>query len=226
MELIYVRGGDKSAPEIAQKGGWHYGIRHDYKPYADVYMLDVKWDDYVWSDVLAKAARWQPKRMMVPDLLSPGQVPLMLSQIDDLKSLGVDRVMACPKFFGAVAHIPDDCIVAVSVPTGYAGYLPRPEELTGRDVHFLGGHPDQWAWLLRLYSSANVVSMDGNELGTKAAKGQYWDLSGRWVVPGRPTPTLDLAILSALNIRAYLESAPTVFRARRVTKCGYSSALI
>lgn len=220
MDVVLVRGGDKSAGKVAAASGMLYGTRHDYKAYAPVYMLDIKWDDYEWSEYLAIIEKHNPVLAMVADYEFPTQRETMLQQVADLRRIGIERVMCCPKFDGAVADIPQDCIVAVSVTTGYAGFMPYPHELTGRKLHLLGGHPDQQARAIyELYADSEVVSVDGNELAFKAMKGQFWSKSGRWrAAPKKRFSTEVLKIYSARNIVAYLrDKAPKIYRSKRVT---------
>lgn len=228
-DMVYVRGGDKTAPAICEKTGMMYGTRHDYKPYAPVYMIDIKWDDYDWQDYLSKVARYRPTLAMAPDYESSDQFDRLTIQIDDLRRLNPPRIMVCPKFENATAQIPADCIIAVSVPTGYAGFLPALEELRGRRIHLLGGHPDQQLFLMQQYcaAGAEVISLDGNVLGDKAMKGQYWRATGGWAdVRGKGESTEALAIRSAINIRIYFEANGKVFKSRRVTKCMYRRTLL
>lgn len=228
-DIVYVRGGDKTAPALCEKTGMKYGTRHDYKPYAPVYMIDIKWDDYDWQDYLSKVTRYRPTLAMAPDYEFPEQFDRLTTQINDLRHLNLPRIMVCPKFENAATQIPADCMIAVSVPTGYAGFLPALEELSGRRIHLLGGHPDQQLFLMQQYhaAGAEVVSLDGNVLGDKAMKGQYWRASGGWVdVRRQGESTEALAIRSALNIRAYFEANGKVFKSLRVTKCMYGRVLL
>lgn len=240
-KIVLVRGGDQTVTNVLNNAdGWLYGTRHDYAAYAPVYMLDVafhKWEKLqsdseraaFWAQYLTKVRQHQPQVAMAVDYLHPSQRWLLYRQIRDLRALGV-QVMVCPKFAGAVAHIPSWCIVAVSVPTTYAGFMPDPSELTGRRVHLLGGHPDQLAFLIHEhYTNAQIVSVDLNVFMDKAKKGQYWsDVEGRWVsVRGQNQPTEELKVRSARNITTYLRNAPRrIWKYRRVEKCRYTQPLL
>lgn len=227
--IIYVRGGDRAAPEIAKRGGMLYGVRHDYKPYAPVFMLDIHWENYSWPDYLAKVRAYAPKMAMVADYEYPRQKRLMLAQVADIKRLGVDHVMVCPKFDGAVDDIPSDCVLGVSVPTTYAGFLPRAWEIQGRRLHLLGGHPDQQNYLMwHRYAGIEVFSVDGNELGYKARHGQFWGLRrGTWETAPKNKYSSDfLAVMSAKSLPFYFSRPARVYRADRVTKCMYISRLV
>lgn len=209
MQIVYVRGGDKTAPEIARLSGMAYGSRNDYKVYSDdVYMIDIEWDAYHWPRYLDVIRRHKPQVAMVADWLPGIPVAQVYRQIADLEALGISRVMVCPKFEGAVADIDRKYIVAISVPTRYAGFLPQSSEVEGRDVHLLGGHPDQQAYCMtERYRYAQVVTADGNILARKANEwGAFWSADkGDWQdMRAQGCKTRDLAVRSGLEIRDYL----------------------
>jgi hypothetical protein len=218
--VVYCRGGDKFAPIVARFAGMLYGTRHDYIPYAHIYLLDIHWTKYDWSDYLRKAAAWKPVMAMAPDYERPDQLPALLSQIGDLRGLGI-RPMVCPKFAGAVSDIPPDCIVSISVPSDYAGFLPDRRELGGRELHFLGGSPSQQRYLMARYDNAQTVSADGNKLGYKAMKGQYWhSQQARWVDVRGQYSTQALQLASAWHIVRYLNAPHSFVRhGKSVQKC-------
>lgn len=210
IQFVYVRGGDKTAPVIAAAAGIPSGIRHDYKAYADVFMLDIKWDDYDWSEYLELVRQYQPIMALAPDYERPDQYETLMQQIADLRPL-VPVVLVCPKFNGAIAHIPADCRVAISVPAPkYAGFLPADfSELSGREIHLLGGKPETQMDLITKFHAvgASVKSADGSYLAMKAARGQYFE-AGKWIdVRGKGIPTVELSIMSARNIPRYLNAA-------------------
>lgn len=231
MKVVYVRGGDKLAPKIAELSGMEYGTRHDYKAYAPVYMLDIHWRDYDWVDYLAILTAHMPTLAMVADYEHPSQREMMHQQIADLRAIGIERVMCCPKFVGACADIPNDVILAISVPTGYAGFMPPPDEVGNRDVHLLGGHPDQQAYCIyHKYAAANVVSVDGNILALKAGYGQYWRETGGWQkAKHKEFTSEELALKSAVNIVTYLHEYQAIFDGyvtARVKRCMYTHPLL
>lgn len=225
MKVVYVRGGDKTAPEVARRSGMAYGSRNDYKVYSDdVFMIDIVWTNYVWSRYLAKVAAHKPKVAMVADWLPGIPAEQVYNQIADLEALGVERVMVCPKFAGAAADIDRKHIIAISVPTRYAGFLPDAYETEGRDVHFLGGHPDQQAYCrMERYAVSNVITLDGNVLALKAWKGSIWNpVRGDWLdLRGRGHKSFDLAVRSGLEIQDYFSRrCPTWdMRKDRMQRC-------
>jgi hypothetical protein len=207
LEVIYVRGGDKTAPTIAAACGMQYGIRHDYTPYDDVFMLDIHWRAYDWQDYLTKVRAYKPTIAMCADFERPEQYTDLMQQMIDLRPL-VSRVMVCPKFDSALAMIPDWALIAVSVPAPtYAGFIPPIEYLRGRDVHLLGGRPELQAELMTKIQAVGgqIVSVDGSYMAMKAAHGQ-WFTGGKWQQVSGET-TANLTIASGKNIVRYLRRA-------------------
>lgn len=210
MDIVYCRGNDPTAPRIAALAGMEYGTRHDCKPYAPVWMLDIKWDAYDWQKYLSLVAQYRPTIALAPDYLSDDQTPTLLDQIADLRPL-VERVLVCPKWHGAIKQIPADCVIALSVPAPrYAGWLPESlRELSGRDVHLLGGSLYRQAELLKQLNAVNarVVSIDGNTIALKAAHGQCFR-EGVWIQQkDRRSTTAELCETSAVNYVKYLREA-------------------
>lgn len=200
-----VMGSNKIAPTLALQTGHAYGTRSDHTAYTWPFALDVKWEDYNWSLYLDKVSRWRPVQALVPDLMNVEQVPLMLEQIQQLRDLGVLRIVCVPKFNGAVQYIPNDCIVGVSVPSSYAGFLPDDlSEFSGRELHLLGGSPSKWRKLIPKLQGAGglVISVDGNSHLLAARFGSHFN--GRVWEPSRnlryKNTTNDLRIKSGLGI--------------------------
>lgn len=187
----WVQGDQRRVPAMARSAGGFYGTRHTEKPYAYPFMLDVNFERYFKRDDVGRMKEWElflslvrkyaPVAVMVVDYITPDQRDLMLQQVADLRGLRVPRIMVCPKFCGAVADIPGDCVVAISVPSGYAGFLPDPEELRGRDVHLLGGSPRVLLDLVQRYPAfgARVISIDANAFSKAAGWRRVW-AAGRW----------------------------------------------
>ena len=224
LTIVYCRGNDKDAPTVAKRSGMRYGTRHDNKPYStDIYMLDINWEKYIWSDYMSKVKRYAPTIAMVPDYMNSDQLPLLLERIQEVKKCGVEKVVVCPKFSGAVADIPNDCLVAVSVHTRYAGFLPDASEIIGRQVHLLGGRPDQQQYLIRhRYNKSNIVSVDGNTFAYRATTGQFWSLTkpGWKQTRGHRYTSELLELYSAINIVKYLNNPNSIIRMNKpVSKC-------
>lgn len=198
---ILVQGNNQEMPRVARDSGMAYGTRHVETPRDWPFMVDIHWKRYDWADYMQKVCAWKPVQAMVADYEHPSQRRQLYQQIKDLRAAGVLRVMVCPKFAGAVAHIPSWCVIAVSVPSEYAGFVPPLDELKGRRIHLLGGSPvKQREWLTRLNSVGRVISLDGNAHTGAAAKGVYW-LNGKWQTDRETFNLYDLAVLSGRNIR-------------------------
>lgn len=209
---IHCQGNNKKVPGWAIKAGMAYGTRHDDKPQTWPFMLDINWKKVVWEQYLVKVRNLRPVMAMAQDYESPSQRERMLSQVADLRALGVLRIGVIPKFTGAVADIPADCIVAVSVPSSYAGFVPEMWELEGRKVHLLGGSPQKQANLVTRMGG-KVVSADFNVHERVAQRGTIFD-NGRW---RKSSPTAyqtlnydELVPASGSNIRRHLHGAATM----------------
>jgi hypothetical protein len=226
-KLIYCRGGDKDAPRVAQAAGAYYGYRDNYTGYSRPFMLD--WDfsrtltSQRWQKYLKAIEAHQPEIALTPDYFEDVPSRLILEWITDLQSAGVKRVAVCPKFTGAVQLTPPHCIIAVSVPTTYAGFMPADSEVANRDLHLLGGHPDQQLYIMRhRYPCESVVSVDANIAGRKAGLGQYWSVrEGGWKhAPKRAFTDFELAVMSLKATQEYFQDAFAPIRMRkRVVKC-------
>lgn len=201
MDVVFVRGGSKTAPGIAERTGMQYGTRHDYTSYASVFMLDINWKKYDWQQYLSLVRQYAPVMALAPDYEYPFQFTTLQRQIDDLRPL-VKRVLVCPKFPGAGTHIPDDCIVAISVPAPtYASYLPPLHELANRKIHLLGGSIEKQVDLIVKLAGfgAQVVSVDGSYIAMAAGHGRMF-VEGVWVqTPPRQYKDDELLEVSATN---------------------------
>lgn len=196
---ILVMGSNKEMLDVARLSGWAYGTREVERPKDYPFQVDIDlakaegdWRAYDWDKYCQKIARWKPFSALVVDYFERDQRNTMLRQVSDLEALGVSRVLVCPKFVGAVRDIPDRCVVAVSVPSRYAGFVPPLHELTGRRIHLLGGSPSKWfgaptrrkgnsrtGIIAAIYGAGGrVVSVDGNSHEASAQTGTYW-LDGR-----------------------------------------------
>lgn len=214
VEVIYVRGGDKEAPTLAAEAGMKYGTRADYKAYSSVYMLDVdfhRFEPDQWPGYMAKVHEYQPFMALAPDY---GELPKytvtrreLYGYIRDLKCAGVVRILVCPKFPGAIAHIPSWCVIALSVPApSYAGYLPQLTELRGRNVHLLGGSVHKQADLICKITGAGgrVVSVDGSHHAMAAGHGRWFDGAYWHQLRRNVVPTRELEAASSRAIVKYL----------------------
>lgn len=184
-------------PRVARASGLAYGVRSSEQARAWPFMIDVDWKAFAtgrltWSDYMDMIHQCRPVMAMAVDYERPEQRPQMLAQVSDLQAAGVLRPMVCPKFDGAVAHIPAGCTVAVSVPSSYAGFVPA-EPLHGRPVHLLGGVPQEQRRIAQAATGLGglVCSYDGNAHHKAALAGTVF-AAGQWRNPGRRyTGTVD-----------------------------------
>lgn len=202
MKLIFCAGNNKQHAEIAIKHGWLYGIRHDHVAYFKPHFIDINWKHYDWNEYLEIIRKHRPEMAMVPDYEKPDKEGL-LEKIAQMKEAGANDVLVCPKFVGAVDDIPDWCIVAISVPSSYAGFLPNPERMTGRKVHFLGGTPTAQMEMYRKYTAygATVLSIDCNSFLKASHNGTYWE-AGKWRNEGKRIDNIEAFTMSINNIRS------------------------
>lgn len=162
--------------------GLEYGTRHSEKPKYQPFMVDIDWKKYDWNEYLHKISLWKPTFALVPDYESEKQRKKLYNCIRDLKNLGVLRIGVCPKFSGAIKHVPSFCIVCISIPSTYAGFIPNKDEVNGKRLHMLGGSPQKQIKYIQLYDNAITVSVDGNGF-TKAAqwKTVYDGTRNKWI---------------------------------------------
>lgn len=225
---IFCMGNGKgdTFPTIARASGMAYGVRNSEQARAWPYMLDIDWKKYndgkfTWLDYMSLVHEYHPVQAMCVDYESPEQRPQLERQIADLRAAGVLRVMVCPKFHGAVAHIPDGCIVAVSVPSEYAGFVPDGRELAGRHVHLLGGSPHaQRTWSTRLQAAgARIISFDGNAHERGASGGRTFS-RGKWRAVGEgkisESDYRDICINSGRNWLSMMQSVIGVQQLRLI----------
>lgn len=214
--FIQVAGNNYDFPALCRNAGIAYGSRHDDKIRAWPAMIDINWNKYEWTKYLNILKTYKPLMAMVADYERPEQKDTMLKQVQDLRDLGILRIMVCPKFSEAIADIPSDCVIAVSVPSEYAGYMPPLEQLKNKRLHLLGGSPvAQRDCLLKVVGAgAIVISADGNS--HTANTGGVWQ-NGKWNFPKNGTPYHDLIQVSAVNISKMFQSIeewqPSLFAA-------------
>lgn len=220
IDVVYIRGGSRFAPAVAANAGMRYGIRHDYQAYATVWMLDIHWQliksrPGEWSRYLDRSRDLKPQQVMAQDFEPCVSPDTLRQQIDDLLTLGVPRVLVCPKRPDWSRWLPDSIrpylMIAMSVPAPtYAGYPLEPATLAGWRVHLLGGNIDnQIAWLTRINGAGGeVASVDNSHsIGLKAALGQI-RRDGKWL-PANAS-TLDLEMANAKAVVAEIRAAENV----------------
>lgn len=183
---VIVRGARKGVADLARRTGMAYGVRHDCKAEGWPFMVDINWEKVKkcpdeWDKVVEVVRKTRPVVAMVQDWEPEIPLETIQRQIADLRNLGLLRIMVCPKQDGIMSFIPADCIIAVSIPSSYAGYLPDPTTLKGRLIHLLGGTPDKQKEYIVKYTGhgGRVISVDGNKHIGVAQVGTTWS-DGSW----------------------------------------------
>jgi GNAT superfamily N-acetyltransferase len=222
---ILVQGTNREMPRIARETGWAYGVRAIEKPRDWCFQVDLEfsedWRSFDWQTYIEQIRAWKPVAALALDYFEPAQLPTLLAQIDDLRAAGVMRVLVCPKFHGAVKDIPTDCIVAISIPSSYAGFVPHFSELRGRKVHLLGGSPPKWFGSQRSQNNATgyiaavqgagatIISVDGNAHTARAEQGAIWR-DCVWDFSAAPVDLYGFMVESGNNIRRDLHKSASV----------------
>lgn len=234
-----VQGNNAQWPGVARKSKMAYGTRVAETPQDWPFAVDIEFERFVglefrermrvWDEYMHMVTRWQPVQALALDFMLPeGDMEFdaynrehrlrlheLNAHIRDLRAAGVLRVLVCPKFDGAVRFIPNDCIVSISVPSSYAGFLPDDyTELAGRKIHLLGGSPVAWfgqggksrtrsstGIIAALHGAGSrVISIDGNGHTGNAESGVYW-LDNRWQTDRKEFELYDLSVFSGVQIQ-------------------------
>ena len=216
-ELIMIHGGQPNTPRWCQRTGWSYGVQFGYTAYDRPIMTDFvsgKWNDYLTFLDLHR-----PKLALVADYRQREEWSWIEPRLSDVAQRGISPVVVA-KWSGALEVIPEfagDQIVriGVSTPTSHMndGHLPTKEEFAKhshqpRAIHLLGGHPDQWLYLMHYYAGTAIVStIDGNAQYEQARQyGKFWSRYGGYRdMRGRGYSTGALVMASMINARRYLE---------------------
>ena len=186
MDVIYCAGGGKILADIAIQEGFLYGSRSD-----DVReiprcngLIDINWKKYNWEDHLAAVKKHKPKYAVVPDIENIKSLEKAMKMAKDLEGF-CQRVIIVPKRHGIISNIPQKYIIGISVPTSYSGYISHASELKNRDIHLLGGSPNQQKELWQYYKvmNAHVISVDINCHNKVSNYGNYWN-GYKWIYDG------------------------------------------
>lgn len=208
---IFCQGGNHNVVEAARRSGMAYGVRSDYPAYDYPFMVDVPFEDFDWSHHYEAISAHRPVFALALDYESPDQREIVLGQIRAIQALGVLRVGVCVKFDSAIADIPLEVVICISVPSGYAGFIASDiREYRGRKLHLLGGTPQQWLELIPKLRGvgATVVSVDGSSHETGSKKGSHWDAETlKWTNKGKAADYLETMAFSGRNITRLLNRA-------------------
>lgn len=225
-----IHGGNPLTPVFCSRAGWSYGTQFGYTVYAECRMLDyVKGD---WGKYLKKLQDTGATQAVVADFRERGEADWIHQRMMDVAAIGVTPIVVA-KWFGSLQLIPEYVFgvktrIGVSVPTGHMndGFLPDTDEFKKwssdrRDLHLLGGHPDQWLYLKDYYAPvADVASIDGNVMFLQAYKyGKMWSRRGFYhEMRGQGRSTQAMTIASMRNAVRYFYGG-TWTTGKRVVTC-------
>lgn len=179
IDLIYCGGGNRRFAEMAVAAGMLYGAQLPDTVYTDVSPLYFADQDFKNPDrerYMEELARYRPHMATVMDWEQEGQLSEVLSWAEEAAQF-VEVVLIVPKVFGGIARLPRkiggaEVRLGYSVPTRYGGTEVPVWEFAGWPVHLLGGSPHAQ---MRLFSSLNVASVDGNMIQKMATRWcMYW----------------------------------------------------
>jgi hypothetical protein len=187
MDVIYCAGGGKILAKIAIEEGFLYGSRSDDirpEPRCNG-LIDINWENYNWLSHLEAVRSHRPKYAVVPDITQLREYSRVLRLAIRVEPF-CQRVIVVPKVDSIIKCIPRKYIIGISVPTSYSGFLPKVDELKGREIHLLGGSPGQQRELWKYFRSMgiSILSVDVNTHNKVSNFGNYWN-GNKWVYEGR-----------------------------------------
>ena len=124
--------------------------------------------------------KYRPKYATVADLseehVSEDDIERALRQLEQI-SVYCDVPLIVPKLPGQIKMLPPEVAIGYSIPSSYGGAKFPIWEMSGRQIHLLGGSPrKQLNAYLHLSAIASVMSVDGNYAQLMATRyGEYWE---------------------------------------------------
>lgn len=180
MEILKFVAHSKKAITIAIENGWFPGARYtnlrDVKsvPFENIGFLDIDWKNYDFTKHLEIASAINPRLTIARDVESIFELDNILMEAEQLSKYS-SLVAIVPKDIELADRleelIPDEFILAYSVPTKYGGTC-IPAKCFKRPVHLLGGRPDTQR---NLANELKVISFDCNRFTFDARYGDYFD---------------------------------------------------
>ena len=167
--LIHCAAGNKRFADIALAAGFRYGAQLPNTTYCPPYFVDLdpnKFPDKVRYIGAIKALDQAPSLITTPDIDELDQIPRALEWAEEVAALQPERVLIITRGVGIAQHIPEiiggvKIRLAYSVPTTHGGAVAFLWEFGQREVHLLGGSPNEQ---MKLRRYLNVASADGNYL--------------------------------------------------------------
>jgi len=176
LDLIYSSAGNERFTYLALKHGWRAGARLPSTVYAAPFFSDQNWRAPAKEVYMAQLEIHRPQLATVLDWERYDQMEDVFEWAEEAAQY-VETVIIIPKVFHTVPMIPShiggkSVRLGYSVPTQHGG-TPLPLwDFRGREVHLLGGSPQEQ---LRLSRHLNVVSADANYHQKMAVKyAAFW----------------------------------------------------
>ena len=214
MDLIFCAGGNKRFADIAIEAGFFYGSQLPETVYHAPYLVDQDWKEPNRVAYMDALKFWMPPVATVLDWEVTQARPCADANFKETMcwaeeaSQYAGAIIIIPKVVGVVHRIPrmvggKPIILGYSIDTGYGGTKCDLSEFAGRDIHLLGGSPQEQMriWrelhlpgmrLLPFDDSPRVVSVDGNMAQKQAIRrNRVWQAeTPKWVSPHRHWPSL------------------------------------
>lgn len=176
IDLIYSSAGNARFTQIALDHGWRAGAQLPNTVRHDPYFADQNWKRPVREIYMQRLAQYRPQLATVLDWERYGQMEDVFEWAEEAAQYA-ETIIIIPKVFHTVPMIPTHIggkpiRLGYSVPTAHGG-TPLPVwDFRGRDVHLLGGSPQEQ---LRLSRHLHVVSADSNYHQKMAVKyAAFW----------------------------------------------------
>jgi GNAT superfamily N-acetyltransferase len=168
--------GRQDLTKIAAEYGWLRGARLDSlgeyeKRNVELDFIDLHWEDPDAEALLAAAKRHRPRYVVAGDYDEDNHGEIN-QRAADLRQFA-ENVIIVPHAPGEVSKVPEWATVGYSTPSEYAGTDAWVWEYNGRDVHILGGKPDQIQEVYG-YLGDSVVSIDCNSFHRGATSFAKW----------------------------------------------------
>lgn len=193
MEIIFCASNSKRFTPIAIENGWLYGARLPGTVHAKLYFSDQKYQKPNRIAYMKAVKEHKPNIASVIDWEKPEQYQEVMDWAFEV-SEHTNQIMIIPKVSGMVEKIPETIngkkvILGFSIPTSNGATNLLIWEFSGREIHLLGGSPEnQYEYFMYLNNCGKVVSLDCNYTMMKAGHCQYWKSLGKWVQDNYESP--------------------------------------
>jgi N-acetylglutamate synthase-like GNAT family acetyltransferase len=204
VTLIYCAAGNKRYADIALKYGFRYGAQLPHTIYHPPYFADQDWKKPDRAKYMAALARHRPALATVLDYERDDQHEEVMSWAEEAAQYVSEAVIVIPKAQGSIARIPE-CIggkrvrLGYSVPTKYGGTSVPVWDFGRREVHLLGGSPQEQH---RLAGMLNVKSADGNYIAKMSNRYNQFFSAGKMQAKNAHFPKLDESVFGYVQLDA------------------------